>query len=1084
MQAQDTRTVTEPSLPTTICSQLTAQLSATGNGMTLSNETTFDTTRINSALTTCTGKVVELSLGTGGNNAYLIAPITIPANTTLLVDAGVTVYGSRNPADYQTGSTTCGTVNSSGSGCNPLLTMKSNSSLMGYGAIDGRGYATLIVSGVTQTYSWWDQANTAQTESEDQSNPYLLNMNGVTGITLYKITLANSPMLHVHMDAVTSTTFWDVKVIAPYDARNTDGIDPGYSSNITITKSFLSEGDDNVAINGDNFPGATDISVTNNFFGDGHGASIGSGTQYGVSNVLWQNLTINGSAADSNKIGIRIKAQSSNGGLVNNITYKNICVENSYYAMVFNPFYGGTGSDIPQFQNITVQNFNDISEGKIQLQGYSTGTTNSISDELGLTLNNVNVTSAKSSDMTASSAAITLGPDPVNFASLITGTNVAVTNNVSTSNAYYSCPATVFTPLTAEVILPSSTITSSQQLTATVQLIVTKDMTYASWKTANASTPGTPLALYTPTGTISILNGSTVLGTATANGAGLYTITLPTLAAGTYALTASYSGDSTYPGAITFNASNASVLTVTGPPTPTVTLNSSSSSVQPGQAVTLTATVTGSGATPTGTVTFSATSTGATQGTLGTVTLNASGVATLSGLVWVGTDSITASYSGDSNYSAATSNAVTVVNAPVAGVLQLNWPFLNWAQAQTVGTTSSSWPVTVTNLTGVTVVTPTITVPSNFTYSAGTCTTSLSQGASCAFSVTFAPTTGSGLASGSLTVSASGYSASIPVSGIVNAAALTFNWPFLNFTPSGYVGASSSAWPVTLTNRTANTYASGATITPPTGFTVTSNTCTSSLAPAGTCTFNVTFVPTTAGTYNSTLTATAGTVTGSLTVQGVASPSITLNWPFLNFQPVLAGTTSPVWPVTITNHAPVAISSLVYGGLSGNGFSTSAGTCPTGASTLASGASCTFNVYASPSASTSASNLSATLTVSGTGTDSNTYSSAGISVTGRSNANGFSFNWPFLNFNEVAAGNSSSPWPVTLTNNNAVSVTPQISFTVPGYTLDTGCSTAVASGASCVVNVTFSPSSTGNYNGLMQVTGNSITTTLTVEGHS
>jgi hypothetical protein len=287
-----------------------------------------------------------------------------------------------------------------------------------------------------------------------------------------------------------------------------------------------------------------------------------------------------------------------------------------------------------------------------------------------------------------------------------------------------------------------------------------------------------------------------------------------------------------------------------------------------------------------------------------------------------------------------------------------------------------------------------------------------------------------------------------------------------------------------LTNQTANTYSGGATITPPTGFIVSSNTCTASLAPAASCTFNVTFAPTTAGSYNSTLTATAGTVTGSLTVQGVAAPSITINWPFLNFQPVLAGTTSPVWPVTITNHAPVAISSLVYGGLSGNGFSTAAGTCPTGASTLASGASCTFNVYASPSASTSASSLSATLTVSGTGTDSNTYTSAGVSVTGKSNANGFSFNWPFLNFNEVAAGNSSSPWPVILTNNNAVAVTPQISFTVPGYTLDSGCSTAVASGASCVVNVTFSPSSTGNYNGLMQVTGNSITTTLTVEGNS
>lgn len=73
-----------------------------------------------------------------------------------------------------------------------------------------------------------------------------------------------------------------------------------------------------------------------------------------------------------------------------------------------------------------------------------------------------------------------------------------------------------------------------------------------------------------------------------------------------------------------------------------------------GQAATFTATVTGSGGTPTGTVTFLD---GFTR--IGTGTLNGSGVATFttSSLI-VGSHSITAAYSGDTNFTSCTSAAV------------------------------------------------------------------------------------------------------------------------------------------------------------------------------------------------------------------------------------------------------------------------------------------------------------------------------------------------------------------------------------------------------------------------------------------
>lgn len=97
----------------------------------------------------------------------------------------------------------------------------------------------------------------------------------------------------------------------------------------------------------------------------------------------------------------------------------------------------------------------------------------------------------------------------------------------------------------------------------------------------------------------------------------------------------------------------------------TTTLTSSAPSTQAGAPVTFTATVapsSGSGPTPTGTVNF-------TQdgNAIGSGTLQANGTATLtSSTLPVGTDHITASYAGDSNYSASSSTPLTETVSPAS----------------------------------------------------------------------------------------------------------------------------------------------------------------------------------------------------------------------------------------------------------------------------------------------------------------------------------------------------------------------------------------------------------------------------------
>ncbi len=328
----DARTVTEPSFPAA-CQILQASFHDANEDVPASVEsvsTEPDLARLQAALNACanTGQAVELSMDGSGNNAFLTGPISIPSGVTLLVDPGVTLYFSRNAQDYDTtpGVHTCGTVNSASNtaSCKNLITMNgvSNAGIMGYGKLNGRGGDVVLNSFPTAGYessttgkSWWDLASDANSDSGSQQNPRGIQITNATNITLYKITFKNSPNFHIATNTVNGFTVWGIHIVTPYSARNTDGIDPGNATNVTITQSWISDGDDNVAL-GANASATNNVSVINNRFFAGHGESIGSITTHGVNNALFDNNTMYGDADvdGGNSTAIRIKSANDRGG--------------------------------------------------------------------------------------------------------------------------------------------------------------------------------------------------------------------------------------------------------------------------------------------------------------------------------------------------------------------------------------------------------------------------------------------------------------------------------------------------------------------------------------------------------------------------------------------------------------------------------------------------------------------------------------------------------------------------------------------------------------------------------------------------
>jgi polygalacturonase len=377
--AQDTRTVVEPVIPP-FCAKLEAHLTSINDGqyntLAAADESKLDTERIQKAIDFCgKGKAVALEAH-GTTDAFLSGPLQLREGVTLVVDKGATLFESIDPQVLETSPGSCGVVDSApGRGCKPLIMADhvSGAGVMGDGVIDGRGGEKILGKDVTP----WQLGQRA-VAGGSQKVSRLIVADHADNFTLYRITLKNSPNFHVSYNGGNGFTVWGVKIDTPHRfpnaaeplARNTDGVDPGGGAkNITITHSYFREGDDNVAIKGGGPGELTNMTISHNHFYWGHGMSIGSETNGGVSKIRVFDLSLDGT--DS---GIRIKSTGARGGLVHDIVYDDVCIRDSGRPIDISAAYAANGpvkgNSPPTFRDITLHNVRVSGGGKILLDGY------------------------------------------------------------------------------------------------------------------------------------------------------------------------------------------------------------------------------------------------------------------------------------------------------------------------------------------------------------------------------------------------------------------------------------------------------------------------------------------------------------------------------------------------------------------------------------------------------------------------------------------------------------------------------------------------------------------------------------------
>jgi polygalacturonase len=354
--AQDSRTVREPVVPPA-CAVLVGETTNTGRD---------DAARIQAAIDKCAPGHAVVLAASNDKRSFVAGPLQLRDGVTLLVDQGATLYASTDPRLFDRGAGACGTNDASGRGCRPFITLDGvrGAGIMGGGTIDGQGGQAIL--GKPET--WWQIARRAQQEKTRQNVPRLIQADKARDVTLYRITLKNSPNFHVTLNGVDGFTAWGVVIDTPHDARNTDGIDPISSRNVTIAHSIIRTGDDNVAIKAGGAGPTENVSIVHNRFYSGHGMSIGSETNGGVRRVLVDDLTMDGTTS-----GLRIKSNDMRGGRVDGIVYRDVCLRGIRSPIEITTHYeqpAQPGALIPDYAGIRMERVRSTTPGRILLQGY------------------------------------------------------------------------------------------------------------------------------------------------------------------------------------------------------------------------------------------------------------------------------------------------------------------------------------------------------------------------------------------------------------------------------------------------------------------------------------------------------------------------------------------------------------------------------------------------------------------------------------------------------------------------------------------------------------------------------------------
>ncbi|CAA6658042.1 unnamed protein product [Spirodela intermedia] len=195
-------------------------------------------------------------------------------------------------------------------------------SLRGGGTIDGKGER------------WWGRSCKINKNNPCRRAPTAINFHRCKNLRVQNLTLLNSQKMHIALTNCTGVKVSGLRVIAPADSPNTDGIHISSSVHVEIKNSEIKTGDDCISIVSE----SSMVKIRDLSCGPGHGISIGSLGKHGS----WSNVSsiqVNRVTFTNTTNGFRIKTWQGGRGFAHKIYFQNATMENVSNPIIINQYY-------------------------------------------------------------------------------------------------------------------------------------------------------------------------------------------------------------------------------------------------------------------------------------------------------------------------------------------------------------------------------------------------------------------------------------------------------------------------------------------------------------------------------------------------------------------------------------------------------------------------------------------------------------------------------------------------------------------------------------------------------------------------
>eukprot|EP00937_MAST-01D_sp_MAST-1D-sp2_P003353 g3353.t1 len=299
---------------------------------------------------------------------FLSAPFNLTSDMTLYLEAGATLLGSDDEADWPV----IPALPSYGQGRDHPGPRRTS-------LVHGQNLSNVRITGANGTIDgqgakWWAKHHSGE---ETITRGHLIELMWSDNVELTNLTLRNSPFWTVHPVYVRGFLARGLTILNPTDAKvapNTDGIDPDSTQDVLIEDCYIATGDDAIAIKsgwdefgyGYGVP-SRNITIRRCSFSSPCCAAvcIGSEMSGGVEGVLVEDSELWASAE-----GLRLKSGAGRGGYIRNITMRNVVMRDNAKAFMYNCNYGGHPagyniSILPDVGGIAARNVSGTGCGRV-----------------------------------------------------------------------------------------------------------------------------------------------------------------------------------------------------------------------------------------------------------------------------------------------------------------------------------------------------------------------------------------------------------------------------------------------------------------------------------------------------------------------------------------------------------------------------------------------------------------------------------------------------------------------------------------------------------------------------------------------